>query len=55
MPCEEARETAAGYSLDGAKVQEVGPYTCEGGEADTRPVVFTCVAGDNEIVVSEGG
>lgn len=53
VPCEEARSTAAGFSPDGPKVQQVGGYTCEGGEADARPLVFTCVVGDKEITASE--
>jgi len=53
VPCERAKSTVAGYDPDGEKVQEVGAYTCEGGEAAVRPLVFTCVAGDNEITASE--
>ena len=53
VPCERAKSTVAGYAPDGEKVQEVGGYTCEGGEAAVRPLVFTCVAGDNEITASE--
>jgi len=53
VPCERAKSTIAGYDPEGAKVQEVGAYTCEGGEAVVRPLVFTCVAGDNEITASE--
>ncbi len=53
VPCETAKSTVAGYDPEGAKVQEVGAYTCEGGEAAVRPLVFTCVAGDNEITASE--
>jgi len=53
VPCERARSTVAGYAPGGEKVQEVGAYTCEGGEAAVRPLVFTCTAGDNEITASE--
>ena len=53
VPCERAKSTIAGYDPEDAKVQEVGAYTCEGGEAAVRPLVFTCVAGDNEITASE--
>lgn len=53
VPCEQAKSTVAGYDPDGEKVQEVGAYTCEGGEAAVRPLVVTCVAGDNEITASQ--
>jgi len=53
VPCATAKSTVAGYDPQGAKVQKVGPYTCEGGEAAVRPLAFTCVAGDNEITASE--
>ncbi len=53
VSCERAKSTVAGYDPDGEKVQEVGAYTCEGGEAAVRPLVFTCVAGDTEITASE--
>jgi hypothetical protein len=53
VPCETAKSTVSGYDPQGSKVQEVGAYTCEGGEAAVRPLVFTCVAGDNEITASE--
>ena len=53
VPCATAKSTVAGYDPEGEKVQEVGAYTCEGGEAAVRPLVFTCVAGDNEITASE--
>jgi len=53
VPCATAKSTVAGYDPQGAKVQEVDAYTCEGGEAAVRPLVFTCVAGDNEITATE--
>jgi hypothetical protein len=55
VPCEEARATAAGYDTQGARVQQVGPWTCEGGNAATRPVIFTCSQSGREFVVRESG
>lgn len=53
VPCDEVREVAGGYDLQGAKVQEIGDWACESGEADTRPIIFTCTRGDMEFVAKE--
>lgn len=55
VTCEEAREAVAGYELDGPKVQEVGGFVCEAGEAAVRPLVLTCVSAAGEIVASASG
>jgi hypothetical protein len=54
-PCGEVREVAGGYDLSGEKVQDVSGWTCSGGTADTRPIVFTCTLGDREFAAEEGG
>lgn len=53
VDCEIAIGVAAGYDPQGAKVQEVGDWTCQGGNATTG-LLFTCVLGDNEFVVRKG-
>ena len=53
--CDEVRRIAAGYDLAGAKVQEIGGWTCASGTAQTRPVVFTCTRGGAEFVARESG
>lgn len=53
VPCEEVRGVAEGYDLEGAKVQEINGWTCEGGEAATRPIVFTCIRDEAEFVAKE--
>jgi hypothetical protein len=55
VDCAEARATASGYDTQGARVQEVGDWTCEGGNATTRPVIFTCSQAGREFVVREPG
>ena len=40
LTCERALAAASAYDFQGAKVQEVEDFTCEGGEAATRPVVL---------------
>ena len=55
VPCDQVREVARGYDLEGEKVQEVSGWTCGSGTADTRPVVFTCRRGDMEFVAKEAG
>ncbi len=51
--CAQMQFAVSGYDTNGPKVQELGAYTCEGGEADTRPVTLTCTAGDNEFTASK--
>ena len=55
VDCAEARATASGYDTQGARVQQVGSWTCEGGTAATRPVVFTCSQDGREFVAREPG
>ena len=55
VDCAAAKDTAAQYDLQGARVQEVGQFVCEGGNAQTRPVIFTCTGPGGEFVVSEAG
>jgi hypothetical protein len=55
LGCTQAQATAAQYDAQGARVQEVGSFTCEGGNATTRPVIFTCTGSDGEFVVREAG
>jgi hypothetical protein len=51
--CAQMQFAVSGYATNGPKVQELGAYTCEGGEADTRPITLTCIAGDNEFTASK--
>ena len=51
--CAQMQYAVSNYDPNGPKVQELGAYTCEGGEADTRPVTLTCTAGDNEFTASK--
>jgi hypothetical protein len=55
VDCAEAQAIAAAYDPQGNRVQEVQGWTCEGGNAMTRPVIFTCIQGDREFIVREGG
>ena len=51
--CAQMQYAVSNYDTNGPKVQELGAYTCEGGEADTRPITLTCTAGDNEFTASK--
>lgn len=53
ISCEEAEVVAAGYDPAGDKYQDVYDFTCYSAAADVYPIVYTCVHGDQEIVVSE--
>jgi hypothetical protein len=53
VDCAAAKDTAAQYDLQGERVQEIGEFVCEGGNAQTRPVIFTCTGPGGEFVVSE--
>jgi hypothetical protein len=55
VDCAAAQQAAAGYDLQGERVQEVGEWVCEGGNAQTRPVIFTCTGPGGEFVVREAG
>lgn len=52
LTCEEAATVAAEYDVAGEKFQSVADFTCYGAAADVYPIVYTCVRGDQEIVVS---
>ncbi|MCP9276107.1 hypothetical protein [Mycolicibacterium arenosum] len=53
LTCEEAETVAGDYDPEGDKYQAVDDFTCYGAAADVYPIVFTCVRGDQEIVVSD--
>lgn len=53
LSCEQAVIVAAAYDREGDKYQAVHDFTCYGAAADVYPIVYTCVRGDQEIVVSE--
>jgi len=55
VDCAAAKDTAAQYDTQGDRVQEIGEWICEGGNAQTRPVIFTCSGPGGEFTVSEGG
>lgn len=55
VDCADAQAAAAQYDAQGERVQQVGSFTCEGGNAATRPVIFTCTGPDGEFVVREAG
>jgi hypothetical protein len=48
-----ATRVANGYDSQGDRVQEVGEFICEGGNAQTRPIIFTCTGPGGEFTVSE--
>lgn len=55
VSCGEVRQVAGEFDLAGKKVQEVRAWTCSGGTAQTRPIVFTCTLAEQEFVAQEGG
>ncbi len=55
IDCDSAKSVAAQYDTQGDRVQTVDSFTCEGGNAQTRPVIFTCSGPEGEFVVSEAG
>ena len=55
VDCSAAKDTAAQYDQQGERVQEIGEFVCEGGNAQTRPVIFTCTGPGGEFTVSEAG
>jgi hypothetical protein len=55
VDCAAAKATAAQFDQQGARVQEIGEWICEGGNAQTRPVIFTCSGPGGEFTVSEAG
>lgn len=54
VTCDQAIDVADGYDSQGDRVQEVGEFICEGGNAQTRPIIFTCSGPGGEFTVSEG-
>lgn len=55
VTCDQAKDVAGGYDQQGDRVQEVGEFVCEGGNAQTRPIIFTCTGPGGEFTVSESG
>jgi hypothetical protein len=55
VTCDAAKEVAGNYDQQGDRVQEVGEFVCEGGNAQTRPIIFTCTGPGGEFTVSEAG
>lgn len=53
VSCEYAATVVSAYQWEGDKYQEIYEFTCYTAQYDVRPVVLTCVAGEQEIVVSE--
>ena len=52
LTCAEAYDIAARYDPDGAKYQEIDPFTCYAAPSDVRPIIFQCAHGDNDFAVS---
>ncbi len=55
VDCAAAKDTASQYDRQGDRVQEIGEWVCEGGNAQTRPVIFTCSGPGGEFTVEEAG
>ena len=55
VTCDAAKATASQYDPQGPRVQELSEWICEGGNAQTRPVIFTCSGPGGEFTVSEAG
>ena len=55
VDCDAAREAVSAYDPAGEKIQDVAGFTCEGGEAATRPLVVTCVSSSGEVTGSTPG
>jgi hypothetical protein len=53
LTCTEAYEVAFKVNTQGDSVQHVNDFTCQFGNAQTRPTVFTCVSSDAEFSVDE--
>lgn len=53
VTCDQAKDVADGYDQQGDRVQEVGEFVCEGGNAQTRPIIFTCTGPGGEFTVSD--
>jgi hypothetical protein len=55
VTCDDAAKVAGGYDQQGERVQTIGDWTCEGGNASTRPIIFTCSGPAGEFTVSDSG
>ncbi len=53
ISCSDGYAIAAKFDLQDGKVQQIDSFTCELGNAMTRPVIFTCVSAQAEFAVSE--
>ncbi|HEV7206444.1 MAG TPA: hypothetical protein VGN18_17695 [Jatrophihabitans sp.] len=53
ITCTDAYDVAAQYRTQGESVQHLGGYTCQSGNAMTRPTVFTCTASAAEFAVDQ--
>lgn len=53
ITCPDAVTVAKGYDREGEKYQDVFDFTCYSAAFDVYPIVYTCVRGTDEIVVSD--
>lgn len=53
ITCTIAADVAAQYRTQGPSVQRIDGYTCQSGNAMTRPTVFTCTATEAEFAVDQ--
>lgn len=53
ISCPAATTVAEDYDRNGDKYQDVHGFTCYGAAYDVYPIVYTCVRGTDEIVVSD--
>ena len=53
ITCPAAETVADDYDRSGDKYQDVHGFTCYGAAYDVYPIVYTCVRGTDEIVVSD--
>jgi hypothetical protein len=53
VTCDDAAKVAGAYDQQGERVQTIGDWTCEGGNASTRPIIFTCSGPGGEFTVSD--
>jgi hypothetical protein len=53
ISCSDGYAIAAKFDLQDGKVQQIDSFTCELGNAMTRPVLFSCVSAQAEFAVSE--
>ena len=53
VTCDDAAKISGAYDQQGERVQTIGGWTCEGGNASTRPIIFTCSGSAGEFTVSD--